>query len=100
MSANNKHEGQKNGHGNGHAHGHNEDYRIVVNGKPVTFSKKRISYEDVVVLAFGSYSPSDSVSYTVAYFKGHNMKEGTLVSGQSVRVKEGMVFNVGNANKA
>lgn len=76
---------------------------IVVNGNDVTLPKgvQRLQYEDVVKLAYNSYSDSSNIIYTVVYSKGPlENKKGTLVKGCSVFVKEGMVFNVGRSDKS
>lgn len=74
---------------------------IVVNTREKTWDKKEISYEEVIVLAFGSYSNDENIVYTVTYAKGEKPKhEGSLVKSQSVKVKEGMVFNVTQTNKS
>jgi len=75
---------------------------IFVNSRPEPWDKKEdISYEEVIRLAFGSYSDDPNVVYTVTYSKGPESKhEGSLVKGQSVKVKDGMIFNVKQANKS
>ena len=78
-----------------------KEVTIIVNTRPKPWSEKEISYRDVVILAFGSYSEDENVIYTVTYAKGEESKhEGSLVKGQSVKVKEGMVFNVTQTNKS
>lgn len=69
---------------------------IIVNGIRQETIEKRLSFEEVIKLAFGQYDMSNNVAYTVTYSykKGHHNDKGILVSGDSVKVKEGMVFNV------
>jgi hypothetical protein len=68
---------------------------IVVNTVSKPWNDKHISYNDVIVLAFGSYSDDPKIIYTVDYFKGDKDKEeGSLTKGDSVKVKDGMIFNV------
>ena len=72
-----------------------KEYTIIVNTMPKTWTEHEISYKQVIILAFGSYSEDPRVSYTVEYFRGHKDKhEGSLTKGESVRVKNEMVFNV------
>lgn len=74
---------------------------IIVNGRPKQWSKKLISFEEVVVLAFGSYNNNPNVCYTVTYSKGHHSKpEGSMVKGQEVKVKRKMIFNVTATDKS
>lgn len=74
---------------------------IIVNGRPKEWSKKLISFEEVVVLAFGSYDNNSAVCYTVTYSRGHHSKtEGSMVKGQEVKVKRKMIFNVTATSKS
>ncbi len=76
---------------------------VLVNGTEMTIDKKQkqFTYEEIVKLAFGSYDGSTNTIYTVVYSRGPNENiKGTLVKGQSVKIKDGMVFNVGKSNKS
>jgi hypothetical protein len=54
-----------------------------------------------VEIAFGPLSGNENTIYTLTYKRGHgNKPEGTLVSGETVKVKEGMVFNVTRTDKS
>lgn len=79
-----------------------KEVTIIVNTREKTWDKnEKISYEQVIELAFGSYSNDENIVYTVTYSKGNNPKhEGSLVKGESVKVKEGMIFNVTQTNKS
>jgi hypothetical protein len=82
-------------------HGHTKEFTIIVNTREKTWDKKEISFEEVVILAFGSYSNDENVVYTVTYFRGEKSHhEGSLVKGQSVSVKDEMIFNVSQSNKS
>jgi hypothetical protein len=90
--------GIRHGH---HLHCTGREVVLVVNTREKKWDKKEISYEEVVILAFGSYSPDPNVVYTVSFSKGPDHKrQGTLVKGQSVKVKTGMIFNVSQTNKS
>lgn len=74
---------------------------IIVNGEEKEVQKEKISYEEVIVLAFGSYNDSQDVAYTIMYFRGNNEKpNGFLLKGQEVNVKKGMKFNVSKTNRS
>lgn len=76
-----------------------KEVTIIVNGREKQYPKEEISFAEVVALAFEN--PSKDTMYTVTYKKGHgNKPEGTLVEGQSVKVKDGMIFNVTATNKS
>lgn len=78
-----------------------KEVKIIVNTREKTWNKKEISYEEVVTLAFGNPSNDENVVYTVTYSKGPDShKEGSLVKGDSVKVKDGMIFNVTQTNKS
>lgn len=80
---------------------HDKEVTIIVNTREKTWNKKEISYEEVIVLAFDSYSNDENVVYTVTYAKGPDSHhEGSLVKGGSVKVKDGMIFNVTQTNKS
>lgn len=74
---------------------------IFINGEEKEVAKEKISYEEVIRLAFGHYEDNDSINYTVIYFKGNNEKpNGFLLKGQVVMVKKGMRINVTRTNKS
>lgn len=74
---------------------------IIVNGEEKEVQKEKISYEEVIILAFGSYNDSQDVAYTIMYFRGNNEKpNGFLLKGQEVNVKKGMKFNVSKTNRS
>lgn len=88
-------------HGN-NGHGNDKEVTIIVNGEEKSWEKKdEISFEEVVILAFGSYVNNGQVEYTVTYKRGQgNKPEGSLVQGQSVKVKDKMIFNVSQTNRS
>jgi hypothetical protein len=77
-------------------HGHHlHPVEIVVNTRDEKWSKPEISYGEVVKLAFPNNSNDPKDVYSVTYSKGPEKKrDGTLVAGQAVKVKCGMIFNV------
>lgn len=79
---------------------YNKTIQIIVNSREKEWGEKHISYEDVVILAFGSYSSANNILYSVTYESKNGNKEGSLVGGENIIVKEGMVFNVTPTNKS
>lgn len=76
---------------------------IIVNGQEVIVpaKPKEISYEQVVKIAYPEYKESNSIIYTVAYSKGPSENQkGTLVKGQTVKLKKEMIFNVGCSSRS
>jgi hypothetical protein len=74
---------------------------IIVNGRPKEWNERKISFVEVVVLAFGTYEENDQIIYTVTYKANEKPKhEGTMVNGDEVTVHPGMVFNVSRTDKS
>lgn len=68
---------------------------LIINARPRTWADKRISYEQLVELAFPNEMTDPNITYTVRYSRGHDGHgTGTLTSTKVVVVKEGMVFDV------
>lgn len=79
--------------------GHTKEFTIIVNGRERKFPEKKISYLEVVRLVFEPLDPN--LIYTVTYKKGDEKKpEGRMVEGDTVTVKEGMIFNVTATRKS
>ncbi len=81
-------------------HGHDKEFMIIVNGREKVFSEREITFKQVVELAFGTYDENPDIVYTVSYSKGEGKKEGTMTAGTSVKVKDGMIFNVTRTNRS
>tara|TARA_E500000318_G_scaffold111388_1_gene129809 strand:+ start:4226 stop:4918 length:693 start_codon:yes stop_codon:yes gene_type:complete len=76
-------------------------YRIWVNGREHELAESQASYEQVVILAFGSIPNDPKISFTVAYLKGpRENRKGTLAKGETVKIKNGMTFNVNKTNRS
>jgi len=69
---------------------------IIVNGREKLVPKnEEITFEQIVALAFDNPPSGPNVQITVQYTRGHgNKPSGTLIEGQSVKVKDGMEFDV------
>lgn len=75
--------------------------KIIVNGREKITEQRDLSFTDLVNMAFENPPSGENVCFTVTYRNGHPSKpEGSLIEGQSVRVKEGMVFNVTSTDKS
>lgn len=75
-------------------------YSIIVNAREKTVNTDELTFDQVVRLAFDEPPTGENVQITVLYRRGHGNKEGTLVAGQSVKVKNGMVFDVTATDKS
>ncbi|MBX5167029.1 hypothetical protein HJB87_26860 [Rhizobium sp. NZLR4b] len=68
---------------------------IVVNGEAKETSEIRLSFDEAIALAFGSAPTGPNIVFTIAYRKGPAQNpKGTLVKGETVKIKNGMVFDV------
>ncbi|WP_205625824.1 multiubiquitin domain-containing protein [Ensifer aridi] len=75
--------------------------RIIVNTREKFVEPGMISFQEVVRLAFPDLPAGPNTSFTVSYRKGSDERpEATLVDGESVKVKKGMVFNVSATDKS
>jgi hypothetical protein len=78
-------------------HGH-QKFHIIVNGRPREVSGERITYREVVLLAFPN-AEFDKFNFEVQY-TGPHVPDGTLVEGQSVRLANELKFDVTKTNKS
>lgn len=72
---------------------------IYVNGREKHYGEAKISYAQVVQLAYPNDQPNPDINYTVTYSIPHG-KDGTLAEGQSVAVTNGMSFNVAKTHRS
>jgi hypothetical protein len=78
-----------------------KSYNVIVNGRERTVTEKKLSFEDVVKLAFDNPGWGPNIFFTVAYRKGEDKKsKGTIVAGDTVVVKDGMIFDVTRTDKS
>lgn len=82
--------------------GHDKDFTIIVNGRKKVVNKKELTFTEVVQLAFETPPYGANTLFQVTYRKGGNehRPEGTLVDGETVKVKEGTIFNVTATDKS
>ncbi len=79
----------------------NHVFKLIVNGREKQWAEKTITFEQVVILAFGSYDNNQNKVYTVTYDRGpHENPEGSMVKGDSVLIKNKMIFNVTATDKS
>lgn len=74
---------------------------IIVNGTPKNWEKKKITFVEVIIEAFGKYIDKPTMVYTVAYEDGPKQNpEGSMVKGSSVFVKNKMIFHATATDKS
>jgi len=78
-----------------------KEFILIVNTREKKWDKETISYKEAVILAFGTFSDDENVTYTIDYSRGPKKNpEGSLTKGESVEVKSGMIFNVTETRKS
>lgn len=77
-------------------------FNLITNGRQKQFDKNEISYEEIVKLTYPLHEAlSKHTAFSVSYSRGKAGKErGILHFGDSVPVKEGMIFNVYMTDKS
>jgi Multiubiquitin len=74
---------------------------IIINGREKETSEKRLSFAQIIALAFPEQPQNPNTLYTVTFRKGDDSRpEGSLIDGQEVKIKKGMVFNVTATDKS
>ena len=74
---------------------------IIVNGREKKVTEKELSFSEIVHLAFDNPPTGEFICFTITYRNGDDCKpEGTLVEGETIKIKEGMIFNVTATDKS
>ncbi|MCG5234534.1 multiubiquitin domain-containing protein [Xanthobacter oligotrophicus] len=74
---------------------------IIVEGSPHSWTKNKISYDQVVTLEVPDYAQHPEITYSVKYTNGpNNRPDGVLAKGESVHVKDGMIFSVSETGQS
>ncbi len=74
---------------------------IIINGRKVEVTEKKLSFEQVVKLAFPEAKFVPHMVYTVTYKRGANQKpKGVMVKDDVVTIKKEMIFNVTATDKS
>jgi hypothetical protein len=75
------------------------EIELIIEGNPVKYSKAKITYEEVVILALGQYDSNRG--YTVKYTSGPEQNpKGVMAVGTEVYVKDKMRFNVASCHQS
>lgn len=74
---------------------------FIVNAREQSTSAKTLTFEELVAIAFPAVPSGPNVLFTVSYRRGRGDKpEGSLLAGDVVKVKDGMVFVVSATDKS
>jgi hypothetical protein len=78
-----------------------KEFTIIVNARSHIWKEEKISFEQLVALAFGTYEDNPNKGYTVTYSRGCEPKpEGTMVKNSSVCIKNKIIFDVTATDKS
>ncbi len=78
-----------------------KEVTIIVNGTPHKWNQPKISFKEIIVLAFGQYIDKPTMVYTVGYEDGPRQNpEGSMFAGEQVFVKNKMVFHATATDKS
>jgi hypothetical protein len=78
-----------------------KEFKIMVNGKKKTVTMKRLSFDELVDLAFNPRPTGPNIMFTITYGDGPKANpEGEMLPGQTVKIKDGMVFSVTPTDKS
>ncbi len=76
------------------------EFKIIVNTREKDWDAEEISFDQLVSLAFNPVPTGDDLRFLITYRAGVDGASGKLSEGQSVAVKNGMVFDVTPSNKS
>lgn len=78
-----------------------KDFVIIVNGQKKTITTSAATFDEIVKLAFPTPPSGANILYTVSYEDGPKANpQGSLKEGGTVKVKDGMIFNVTATDKS
>ena len=80
--------------------GHKKEVTIIVNAREKVVPKDDISFTEIVNLAFENPLTGPNIVTTVTYRRGEGNKSGSMIEGQTVKAKDGMIFNVTQTDKS
>ena len=76
-------------------------FTIIVNGQKKVVTMRTVTFDEIVKLAFPTPPAGANILYTVSYEDGPLVNpQGSLKEGQTVKVKNGMIFNVTATDKS
>lgn len=81
--------------------GHRKDFEIIVNGRKKVVTKNELSFDEIVALAFNPAPSGPNIMFTITYRHGPAANpQGNLLEGGTVKLKDGMIFNVTATDKS
>lgn len=84
-----------------HLHAGPREITLIVNGRKRKVMRRKESFADIVALAFDPVPTGPNIMFTITYRNGpHRNPEGSLLEGQTVSVRDGMIFDVTPTDKS
>jgi hypothetical protein len=80
-------------------HNKPDSFHIIVNARPKEVTGTQISYRELVNLAFPDDPHNSEVLFSIHYTAPH-LPDGTLAEGQTVKLENGMKFDVTKTNRS
>lgn len=77
-----------------------KSFTIVVNAREKKIAEKELGYWEVIRLAFPDAEPHPQIFFTVTFRKGKSDQKGQLVEDETVRIHEGMIFDVDRTDRS
>jgi hypothetical protein len=78
-----------------------KEFDIIVNTRKKIVTTREVSFNQTVALAFDPVPVGPNILFTITYRRGPRANlEGHLLEGGTVKVKDGMVFNVRATDKS
>jgi|GEM_PF-2273514 len=79
---------------------HGQPFEIIINAEKFKVLQKELSFRELCLLAYPDAVFGDDWAWTVTYSDPHG-PEGSLVdNAPPIKIKKGMVFNVGRSDKS
>ena len=76
-------------------------FSIIVNGREKTVENEELTFDRIIALAFHDPPTGEFICFTITYrCAGGRKPEGTLIEGESVKVRDGTVINVTVTDKS
>jgi hypothetical protein len=82
----------------GQEHKHDKVFHIIVNLEPMEVRQELLTFDDICLLAFPQGPFGEAIRYTVTCTKRGG--DTSMVKGDSIKVEEGMICNVGNTDRS
>ncbi|MEQ6377436.1 multiubiquitin domain-containing protein [Bacillaceae bacterium S4-13-58] len=73
---------------------------VIINAREKVVDKDKYSFQEIVELALGKFDSNPNIVYTLTYTKGKKQPSKSLVFGEEVNVKDGMIINVSRTDKS